>query len=362
MARFQDFQPKGVIPACLLPFDDDLAIDERGYRKHLQDVTRVAGISAITVNAHASEAASCSDDEQERVLALTMDEVGDRVPVVGGIYADGSHYAARLARMAERGGASCLLVFPPAPMAMGGQLRPEMARAHFGTIAAACDLPIILFQYPMASGLGYPLDTLLMLAEEIPQIRAIKDWSNDAMLHERHVRTLQGLARPVTVLTTHSSWLMSSLVMGCGGLLSGAGSVIADLQVALFEAVQAKDLARAQGDQRAALPPAAGVLRAALPRHAQPHEGGAGPARPARARGGPAAAGQARRARDRAAAAGDRRGAARRGRRPRPRRLSAAPRSRCGDRSARALALARQTGHDPAQGTIAARQHGRPGP
>jgi 4-hydroxy-tetrahydrodipicolinate synthase len=48
------------------------------------------------------------------------------------------------------------------------------------------------------------------------------------------------------VLTTHSAWLMSSLTMGAGGLLSGAGSVIADLQVALFEAVQAKDLTRAQ--------------------------------------------------------------------------------------------------------------------
>ena len=246
MARFQDFQPEGVIPACLLPFHDDLSIDAQGYRKHLRDVVGVAGISAITVNAHASEAASCSDDEQERVLALTMDEVGDRIPVVNGIYADGSHYAAKLAKMAANGGASCLLVFPPAPMAMGGQLRPEMALAHFGTIAEACDLPIILFQYPMASGLGYPLETLLKLAEAVPQIRAIKDWSNDAMLHERHIRTLQGLARPVTVLSTHSSWLMSSLVMGCGGLLSGAGSVIADLQVALFEAVQAKDLGRAQ--------------------------------------------------------------------------------------------------------------------
>jgi 4-hydroxy-tetrahydrodipicolinate synthase len=39
---------------------------------------------------------------------------------------------------------------------------------------------------------------------------------------------------------------MSSLVMGCGGLLSGAGSVVADLQVALWQAVHAKDLARAQ--------------------------------------------------------------------------------------------------------------------
>jgi 4-hydroxy-tetrahydrodipicolinate synthase len=246
MPRFKNFEPKGVIPACLLPFFDDLSIDEAGYRKHLRDVVGVEGISAVTVNAHASEVASCSVAEQERVLALTMDEVGDRTPVVNGIYADGSHYGAELARMAERGGASCLLVFPPNPMAMGGQLRPEMALAHFKTIAEATDLPIIIFQYPMTSGLGYPLETLIRLAEEVPQIKAIKDWSNDAMLHERHVRTLQSVARPVTVLSTHSSWLMSSLVMGCGGLLSGAGSVIADLQVALFEAVQAKDLARAQ--------------------------------------------------------------------------------------------------------------------
>ena len=113
-------------------------------------------------------------------------------------------------------------------------------------IADASDLPIILFQYPMASGLGYPFETLLRLLDEVPQIRAIKDWCADPMLHERHVRTLQSLARPVTVLSTHSAWLMSSLVMGCGGLLSGAGSVIADLQVALFQAVQARDLARAQ--------------------------------------------------------------------------------------------------------------------
>jgi 4-hydroxy-tetrahydrodipicolinate synthase len=254
MARFPDFRPEGVIPACLLPFEADYAIDERGYRKHLRDVVGVRGIRAITVNAHASEAASCSDAEQERVLALTLDEVGDRIPVVNGIYADGSHYAARLARMAARAGASCLLVFPPNPMAMGGQLRPEMALAHFRTIADACELPIILFQYPLAGGLGYPLDTLLRLVEEVPQIRAIKDWCNDAMLHERHIRVLQSLPRPVTVLSTHSSWLLSSLVMGCGGLLSGAGSVIADLQVALFEAVQAKDLARAQAINRRIYP------------------------------------------------------------------------------------------------------------
>lgn len=245
-ARFNDWMPQGVIPAVLLPFRTDFSIDERAYRAHLREVAAVRGISAITVNGHSSEVHACTADEQHDVLRITMEEVGDRLPIVAGVYADGSLEAARLARMAEAEGASALLVFPPQSMSMGGQLRPEMAVAHFSTIAAATDLPLICFNYTLAGGLGYPHETLLRLANAVPTIRAVKDWSGDPALHERNIRALQSLPRPVTVLTTHSAWLMSSLVLGCNGLLSGAGSVIADLQVALFEAVRAADLARAR--------------------------------------------------------------------------------------------------------------------
>ena len=240
------FEPKGVIPACLLPFHPDLSIDERAYRKHLRDVVAVPGLAAITINAHASEVASCTFEEQERVLAITMDEVGDKLPIVHGVYADGSLEAARIARMAERGGSACLLVFPPNPLGLGSHARPEMAITHFKTIADATELPIICFQYPLASGLGYPVDTLLRLLDEVPSVRAIKDWCNNVVQHERQIRLLQSRADPVNVFTTHSSWLFSSLVLGCNGLLSGAGSVIADLQSALFRAVQANDLGRAR--------------------------------------------------------------------------------------------------------------------
>ena len=60
------------------------------------------------------------------------------------------------------------------------------------------------------------------------------------------MRLLQSRARPVNVLTTHSSWLFSSLVTGCNGLLSGSGSVIADLQARLFRAVNAGKLEEAK--------------------------------------------------------------------------------------------------------------------
>jgi 4-hydroxy-tetrahydrodipicolinate synthase len=238
------FVPQGVIPAALLPFDDELAIDEASFRAHLRAVAATEGLSAITINAHSTEVASCSPDEQARVLDIAGDAVGDRLPLINGVWADGSLEAARIARRAEQGGAAALLVFPPAPFTLGQS--PEMALAHFKRIADASDLPIIVFQYPLATGQGYPADTLLRLAQEVPQVAAIKDWAGNVQQHEMHIRMLQTLPRPVNVLTTHSAWLLSSLVLGCNGLLSGSGSVIADLQAALFRAVQAGDLPAAR--------------------------------------------------------------------------------------------------------------------
>lgn len=246
MPRFKDYTPSGVIPATLLALNDDYSIDEADTRAHLRDVARTPGLSAITVNGHASEVHACAFDEQARILDLTLEEIGDRLPVVSGVWADGSHQAARIARMAEQRGASALLIFPSQVFSMGGQLRPEMAIAHLSTIAAATDLPLIVFAYAERSTLSYLLDTLVRMAEAVPSMRAIKDWSNDPMLHERQIRTLQSLPRPVNVLSTHSAWLMHSLTMGANGLLSGAGSVIPDLQAALFQAIRGNDLRRAK--------------------------------------------------------------------------------------------------------------------
>src|SRR5467141_257902 len=244
MPRHARYLTHGVIPAVLLPFNDDLSIDEKGFRGRLRDVAATKGLSAITINAHSTEVASLSFEEQRRVLAIAQDEIGDRLPLVNGVWADGSIEAARIARMAADGGASALLVFPPGPFTL--QQSPEMALAHFKRIADASELPIIVFQYPLATGQGYPRDTLLKMVAEVPTIAAIKDWAGNVPQHEMHIRMLQSLARPVNVLTTHSAWLLSSLVLGCNGLLSGSGSVIADLQVQLFRAVQGNDLATAR--------------------------------------------------------------------------------------------------------------------
>ena len=239
-------QLEGVIPATLIAFDEDFQIDEKASREHIRECALTPRISAVTVNGHSSEIHACSFDEQKKILNFSLDEIGDIVPVINGVYADGSIEAAKIAKMSDTNGASALLCFPPQSMSMGGHLRPEMAVEHFSRIADATDLPLICFNYPSSGNLSYPFETLLELFEKVSTIKAIKDWSNEPMLHEKHIKTFQNLPNPVNVLTTHSSWLMSSLVMGAKGLLSGAGSVIASLQVDLFFSIKNKDLETAQ--------------------------------------------------------------------------------------------------------------------
>ncbi len=201
------------------------------------------------------------------------------MPIVTGVYCDGTLEAVELARDARAAGAAGLLVFPPTLFMWGAQQKPDMVLRHFQTIADAVDLPLIVFEYPPASGIGYSPETLAELCK-IPTVAGVKDWSNDIVSYEKNLRALRGAGRPVAMLSSFTMSLMASFMLGADGCISGMGSVAADLQASLFAAVQAGrlDEARAINDRLAPLvqvfyaPPVRG--------HAQPHEGGARDPRP----------------------------------------------------------------------------------
>jgi 4-hydroxy-tetrahydrodipicolinate synthase len=237
---------RGVIPAHLLPFDAQLEIDEPNLRRHVRDLLAVDGVAGITTTAHASEVATLSVEEQQRVLEIVVEEVAGSVPVVAGVYEDGSAKAARVARRAERNGADALLIFPSAVFDYGSQLRPEVAYGHYATIADATSLPMIAFVYPATSGIRLAPDALVRICGEIDNVVAIKEWSNDIVVYERNYRAMKELDKDVAVLSSFSRSLLTSLCIGADGILSGHGSVIADLQVELFRAVERGDLANAR--------------------------------------------------------------------------------------------------------------------
>jgi len=236
-----EFQGRGVIPACLMPATTSREIDRDSYRRHLGDLADVVGLSGVVVNGHAAEAHALATGEQIWGIETAAETVGDRLPVIAGIYCEGTRLASQMARSAEKAGAQALLIFPPNSLMFGGNERPSLGAQYVKDIAAVTSLPLVVFQYPRTTALSYALDTLVSLCEAVETIVAIKDLCADPRLHERTITALHGLSRPVHVLTSQSQWLGASLSMGARGIISGAGSVIADRQRALFDTFARED-------------------------------------------------------------------------------------------------------------------------
>jgi 4-hydroxy-tetrahydrodipicolinate synthase len=244
----------GCMPANVLPFTADLAIDEPAYRKHLRWLVDAPGVTGLVANGHAAEVASLTREERRRTLELALDEVAGQIPVVTGIYADGTLEAVELARDARAAGAAGLLVFPPTLFMWGAQIKPDMVLRHFQMLADAVDLPLVVFEYPPASGIGYSPETLAALCK-IPSVAAVKDWSNEIVAYEKNLRSLRAAGRHVAMMSSFTMSLMATFLLGADGCMSGMGSVAADLQSALFAAVQAGrlDEARRLNDRMAPL-------------------------------------------------------------------------------------------------------------
>jgi 4-hydroxy-tetrahydrodipicolinate synthase len=230
----------GIMPANILPFRADLSIDEPAYRRHLRWLVDAPGVTGIVANGHAAEVSSLSREERKRALAIALDEIAGACPIVAGVYTDGTAEAVDLARDAKHAGAAGVLLFPPTLFVWGAQLKPDMVIRHFSDVAAV-GLPIVAFEYPPVSGIGYAPETLARLAE-IPHVVAIKDWSNDIVAFEANLRAVRATGRPVAILSAFTISLMASFLLGADGAISGMGSVTADLQAELFAACQKGDL------------------------------------------------------------------------------------------------------------------------
>jgi 4-hydroxy-tetrahydrodipicolinate synthase len=235
----------GVVPAILTPFRVDLSIDTEQLQQLAERLAATEGVGAVFCTGHAGEVAALTRDERRQVVKLVVDAVDRRQPVIAGVYSDSLPEAVAMARDAREAGATAVTLFAPPIFADGATLSSEMPFRFFEAVAREGETPLVVFQFPPSSGLGYTTETLLRLAE-LPEVVAVKEGSTDMAVYERNFRALSALDSPVPILTSNNTWLLSSLAVGGDGILSGSSTVVAPLHSQLFDAVQRGDLGTAR--------------------------------------------------------------------------------------------------------------------
>ena len=240
-------QLRGILPVMATAFTADGALDEAGCRAIVR-YNLDAGAHGIVTLGHASEFASLSDRERERVITLTIDEVGGRVPVIVGTAGTSTEVAVIFARIARDAGADGLMVMPPYVTKASG----EALFAYYAAIARAVETPIVVQNAPGPVGTPMSAALLVRLAREIPTIRYIKEEAA-ASTH-----TISAVLRDASgdldgVLGGESGkYLPAQYARGaCGNM---PGSAITELYPPIWEALEAGDHAAARTAHNRLLP------------------------------------------------------------------------------------------------------------
>ena len=231
-------QLSGVLTALATPFASDGTIDEAMLRR-LVDRSIDGGVDGVVACGSTGEFAAMSGAERRFVVETVIDQTANRVPVVAQTGAMSTAEAVELSRHAEAAGASVLMVVAPyyEPLSL------EETLDYLRTVAAAVDIPIMLYNLPGATGVNLDPDTVGKLAREVGNIRYIKDTSADM------AQAGQLIHNHGDVISTFVGWdslLLAALTEGAAGVMAGTANVMPAHLVSIHRALAAGDLGRAR--------------------------------------------------------------------------------------------------------------------
>ena len=162
-----------VLTAIVTPFDADGAVDYDAFRalaRHLVE----NGSDGFVVAGTTGEAPTLSDDERIELFRVAVDEVGHRATVVAGVGTYSTAHSVHLTEAARETGVDGLLVVTP----YYNKPPPRGIVEHFKAIAAASDLPIVVYNIPARVVLNLEPETIAQLAQ-IATVRAVKQANPD---------------------------------------------------------------------------------------------------------------------------------------------------------------------------------------
>ncbi|MFM2214935.1 MAG: hypothetical protein RJA88_304 [Actinomycetota bacterium] len=159
-----------LLTAMVTPFDKDGSIDWAGVEKLAQHLVDT-GHDGIAVNGTTGEAPTTKSSEKLEIIKVVKKVVGSKIQVLSGAGDNETSYTVEQAKRSQDAGADGLLVVTPY------YNKPPQAgiEAHFRAVAAATDLPIMMYDIPGRTGVEIESDTIVKLFETVDNIVALKD-------------------------------------------------------------------------------------------------------------------------------------------------------------------------------------------
>ena len=235
----------GSCTALVTPFKNG-AVDADSFCK-LVDFQIDNGTAGLVPVGTTGESPTLSHEEHDLVVELCIKQAAGRVPVIAGAGSNSTAEAVRLAEHAATAGANAVLIVSPY------YNKPTQAGlyAHFAAVAAAVDVPVIVYDIPGRSIVRVNDDTLARLASDFANISGIKDATAD-LVRPTAVQNLLG--NDFTQLSGEDATALPYLAAGGHGCISVTANIAPKLLSEMHAAWWAGDIKTAQTIHQKLLP------------------------------------------------------------------------------------------------------------
>lgn len=203
--------------AIVTPMNEDLTINFEELKRMIDDQIE-NGTDSIIICGTTGEASTMTHEEHLECIKVAVDYVNGRVPVIAGTGSNCTATAIYLSTEAEKYGADAVLTVSPYynKATQGGLIK------HFGAIADAIHIPMVLYNVPSRTGCNILPETVATLAKEHDNIVAVKEASGNISQVAKLAKLTEG---KVDIYSGNDDQIVPVLSLGGKGVISVLSNV-----------------------------------------------------------------------------------------------------------------------------------------
>lgn len=228
---------KGVIAYPITPFTKEEEVDLPLFKEMVEQLilNHADGIAPL---GSTGVLPYLSSDEKQAIVRATIEQVNGRLPVLVGVSNLTTRETIQDARYAEKMGAQAVMIIPMSYW----KLTDDEIYEHYQAVAKEINIPIMAYNNPATGGVDMSTELLGKLLE-ISNVTMIKESTGDI---QRMHYLKNNLKQKVDFFNGSNPLALSAFVAGASGWCTAAHNLIPELNVALYENIQAGNLSQAQ--------------------------------------------------------------------------------------------------------------------
>lgn len=227
-----------LMTALVTPFDDDLRVDAVAAADLAESLVS-RGAPGVVLAGTTGESASLSAEERLDLCAAVRQRLGSRGTLLLNVGTNDTRTSVRLAAAAQEAGADGVMLVVP----YYNRPPQDGLRAHFGTVAQATSLPVMLYNVPSRTGCNLQPATVAAIVAEHPNVVALKEATADL---EQVAESLRRLPSPFLMYSGDDSHTLPVMAMGGYGVVSVASQLVPERMAALVDALSTGDAVAAR--------------------------------------------------------------------------------------------------------------------